>query len=183
LFTTAENLVNAIHESPRDPAPRLVYADWLEEQGDEVSRLQAEYLRVECELDASPADSLRRPRLRKQLQALRRRVGKEWWRALDWAPVERCISFLYRCPKRWDTLAPTANPAVRHCDACKEEVYYCSDVSEAEAHAEQGRCVAIDSREPRLRGEMNRTGQFFHRIGRVAPSVPRRVPLPLRGPR
>jgi uncharacterized protein (TIGR02996 family) len=39
--------LEAIRESPDDDAVRLVYADWLEEQGD-ASR--AEFIRVQCEL-------------------------------------------------------------------------------------------------------------------------------------
>ena len=39
--------LHAIHASPADDLPRLVYADWLEENGD-ASR--AEFIRVQCEL-------------------------------------------------------------------------------------------------------------------------------------
>ena len=39
---------------PEDDAPRLVYADWLEERGDEVSVARSEFIRVQCELAAYP---------------------------------------------------------------------------------------------------------------------------------
>lgn len=43
---TEEAFLRAIREAPDDPAPRLIFADWLEEQGDprcEIIRLYAEY--------------------------------------------------------------------------------------------------------------------------------------------
>ena len=39
--------LHAIHASPADDLPRLVYADWLEENGDAP---RAEFIRVQCEL-------------------------------------------------------------------------------------------------------------------------------------
>jgi uncharacterized protein (TIGR02996 family) len=40
-----------ILENPGDDAPRLIYADWLEEQGDPDSRALAEFIRVQMELE------------------------------------------------------------------------------------------------------------------------------------
>ena len=40
-----------ILEHPDDDAPRLIYADWLEEHGKEADRLRAEFIRVQVELD------------------------------------------------------------------------------------------------------------------------------------
>lgn len=42
--------IRSIQESPDDDGPRLVYADWLEEQGDSD---RAELIRVQCELAGS----------------------------------------------------------------------------------------------------------------------------------
>jgi uncharacterized protein (TIGR02996 family) len=44
-----EALYRAILESPEDDAPRLLYADWLDEHGD-VKR--AEFIRLQCELSS-----------------------------------------------------------------------------------------------------------------------------------
>ncbi len=41
-----ESFLKAILERPDDDIPRLVYADWLDEQGD----VRAEFIRVQCEL-------------------------------------------------------------------------------------------------------------------------------------
>lgn len=39
------SLLDAVHDSPDDDAPRLVYADWLEEYGDVEDAAQAEFIR------------------------------------------------------------------------------------------------------------------------------------------
>jgi uncharacterized protein (TIGR02996 family) len=40
--------LEAIAEQPEDDLPRLVYADWLEEYGDEAERARAEFIRLQC---------------------------------------------------------------------------------------------------------------------------------------
>lgn len=44
---TGLNLLNAVLSDPDDDALRLIYADWLEENGEEE---QAEFIRIQCEL-------------------------------------------------------------------------------------------------------------------------------------
>src|SRR5262245_71652 len=39
--------LEAIREAPEDDTPRLVYADWLDDHGDEA---RAEFVRLQCEL-------------------------------------------------------------------------------------------------------------------------------------
>jgi uncharacterized protein (TIGR02996 family) len=46
----------AIRNSPEDDTPRLVYADWLQEQGEEE---RAEFIRVQCALDKLGPDRRR----------------------------------------------------------------------------------------------------------------------------
>src|SRR5947209_2547225 len=46
-------LLRAVAETPDDDAPRLVYADWLEEHGEPD---QAELIRVSCQLARLPSD-------------------------------------------------------------------------------------------------------------------------------
>lgn len=55
--------IQAILSDPSATAPRLIYADWLEERGDPSFICRAEYLRVECELDALPKRDPKRTRL------------------------------------------------------------------------------------------------------------------------
>jgi uncharacterized protein (TIGR02996 family) len=174
--------LQAILAEPGDTALRLIYADWLEERGDNESCRRAEYLRVECELDGLPPRDRRRRRLRDRLRQLRDDVGDDWWRALDCAAVEYCVEFEYRCPQRWDSLTPTTDAAVRHCEECRRDVHYCGSAREAHRLAEAGECVAIDSRLARLPLRLVRAAEQTGRLlGRVSPHVPQRVPLPARG--
>lgn len=54
--------LRAIAENPHEDLPRLLYADWLEEQGDTEEQLRAEFIRVQCALERStPADEQHRP--------------------------------------------------------------------------------------------------------------------------
>ncbi len=66
-----ESFINAILATPDDVSLRLVYADWLEERGDEDSNRRAEYLRVECELDGLSTKAPRHRPLLKRLAQLR----------------------------------------------------------------------------------------------------------------
>jgi uncharacterized protein (TIGR02996 family) len=56
-MTEREGLLRAICEAPDDDAPRLVYADWLDEHGDP---LQAQFIRVQIELARLSKDERRR---------------------------------------------------------------------------------------------------------------------------
>lgn len=49
-------LLRAIIEAPDDDAPRLVYADWLQSQGDP----RGEFIQLQCQLAAAPDDERRR---------------------------------------------------------------------------------------------------------------------------
>ena len=55
-----ESFLRAIIADPADDLPRLVYADWLDENGDPD---RAEFIRVQCELAKLPEDDPRRPGL------------------------------------------------------------------------------------------------------------------------
>ncbi len=46
-MTTHRDLLQSVIENPDDLAPRLVFADWLEEQGEQA---RAELIRVQCEM-------------------------------------------------------------------------------------------------------------------------------------
>ncbi|HEY1066638.1 MAG TPA: TIGR02996 domain-containing protein, partial [Pirellulales bacterium] len=45
---SAQPFLDAIRAAPEDDAPRLIYADWLDEQGDESSRDRAAFIRAQC---------------------------------------------------------------------------------------------------------------------------------------
>jgi uncharacterized protein (TIGR02996 family) len=72
-----EAFLRAIFESPDDDAPRLVYADWLEENKDP---LQAAFVRVQVELAKLARDDPRERGLRARERELWRTVKR--WRFL-----------------------------------------------------------------------------------------------------
>jgi uncharacterized protein (TIGR02996 family) len=71
----AEAFLQAIAEAPDDEPLRLIYADWLEENGDPV---RAEFIRVQCELERLPEHDPRRPELETREQALLGRHRDAW---------------------------------------------------------------------------------------------------------
>ncbi len=137
-----------------EDAPRLVYADWLEEQGDPQSLARAAYLRLNVELRRVHRYDERRRELAARLKGLRASLAADWLALLADSQLENCLEFVFRCPKRWDRLEWTGEPFVRHCTECRKKVYYCRTIGEAQAHAEEGHCVAVDLAVPRTPGDL-----------------------------
>ena len=67
-MTEEDAFIQAIVASPDDSAPRLVFADWLEERGDP----RGEDIRLDCQMGALSADDPRRGPIIRRKQALRR---------------------------------------------------------------------------------------------------------------
>jgi uncharacterized protein (TIGR02996 family) len=75
LFTDQErSFLAAIHEDPGDDTPRLVYADWLEENGDTA---QADFIRLQCEA-AKGVAVWRTPPTSPQVNGLVKKYGRRW---------------------------------------------------------------------------------------------------------
>jgi uncharacterized protein (TIGR02996 family) len=68
-------LLQGILDNPHDDACRLVYADWLEEQGQAE---RAEFIRVSCDWASLPEDDPRREDLLSREQALLSDYRKDW---------------------------------------------------------------------------------------------------------
>src|SRR5450432_1685581 len=76
----------AILDRPAEDGPRLVYADWLEEQGDAD---RAEFIRVQIELSCLSEDDPKRDRLFDRESSLLMRHGDEWQADIpEWARAE-----------------------------------------------------------------------------------------------
>jgi uncharacterized protein (TIGR02996 family) len=73
--------MRAILEAPQDDAPRLVYADWLTDHGDEADRDRAEFIRVQVEL-ARGVGGAKRKRLEARDAELLNQYGDEWRKQL-----------------------------------------------------------------------------------------------------
>jgi uncharacterized protein (TIGR02996 family) len=63
-------LLRDIIDHPGDDAPRLIYADWLEEHGGQPER--AEFIRVQCEISASQGKAML-PRAERRFAEMKRR--------------------------------------------------------------------------------------------------------------
>jgi uncharacterized protein (TIGR02996 family) len=64
----------AIVEAPDNLAPRLMYADWLQERGEPLG----EFIRLQCMLEDIPADDPRRTSLNAQAERLESRFKWHW---------------------------------------------------------------------------------------------------------
>ena len=83
-------LWSAIRANPDDDTPRLVYADWLQENGDED---RAEFIRVQCALAASPRTKAKeRQALEVKEQRLHKLHREKWLE-----PFRK----LFRSAKKW----------------------------------------------------------------------------------
>jgi uncharacterized protein (TIGR02996 family) len=70
-----EGFLHDILENPEDDAPRLVYADWLTDHGDET---RAEFIRLQCELARLDRYDPRRPGLERREGELLAAHGFRW---------------------------------------------------------------------------------------------------------
>ena len=134
-----------------DEDGRLVYADWLEGNGDHA---HAELLRIQHELPDEYDEAIIDMRIARMRQ-LSAGIDIAWRARLTKAPVENCPKLAFQCPKQWSQLAPTSEDGVRHCGACNKQVYYCGTIDEARARAGNGECVALDLGSPRWTGDLD----------------------------
>jgi uncharacterized protein (TIGR02996 family) len=72
---TRESFLADIRARPEDDAPRLIYADWLEEHDDSV---RAEFIRLQCELAQLGKRSPRRPALERRVLKLLEANRSRW---------------------------------------------------------------------------------------------------------
>jgi uncharacterized protein (TIGR02996 family) len=91
-----EALLRAVCENPDDDTPRLVFADWLQEHGDEA---RAEFIRVQCEAARLAADSDRLDGLVRRAGELQELFGTQWLGELP-APDPEHIDWV-RYPRHW----------------------------------------------------------------------------------
>lgn len=85
-MTHADAFLHDILAHPDDDAPRLIFADWLEEQGDANSIARAEFIRIQCALAAGHLPRQRQSELERRWQQILEEFGEEWSR-----PVRRLL--------------------------------------------------------------------------------------------
>jgi uncharacterized protein (TIGR02996 family) len=74
-MTHEEAFLQAISEQPDDDAPRLIYADWLEEHGKAAF---AQFIRVQCELARHPQEDERWLELKIEEEDLWAQLQRHW---------------------------------------------------------------------------------------------------------
>jgi uncharacterized protein (TIGR02996 family) len=165
-----EVFLRDILEHPEDVSRRLIYADWLEEQGDPISLAKSESLRLENALAGIARTDPAWEQVMSRLREVRAGVDARWRAALSRVPIELCpLTFKFRCPKQWERLRALGNPAVRFCYDCHKSVYYCHTIEEARQHARSGHCIAVDPGVDRWLGDVSRPSI---RVGLVLPLAP-----------
>jgi uncharacterized protein (TIGR02996 family) len=85
-MTHADAFLQDILAHPDDDTPRLIFADWLEEQGDANSVARAEFIRVQCSLANDRLPAGRRANLERRAWTFLMQYGGEWAR-----PVRRLV--------------------------------------------------------------------------------------------
>src|SRR5262245_21146666 len=166
-----DDFLRKLLENPADNTTRLVYADWLDECGDEQSETTSLFLPLTARLPADAGNA----ELAAELQQLATELNKEWLAVVSRLKVENCpvakakdnsdealarlgIRFKTVCDKRWDELTATDDDAVRFCEGCKQPVHYCDTIQEARKQAWQGHCVAVNLGVIRREGDLERPG-------------------------
>ena len=69
-----QSFIRAIQADPDNEIPRLVYADWLDEQGDP----RGELIRIQCEIARRPDNDLERKRLEVRATEVLEDYGETW---------------------------------------------------------------------------------------------------------
>jgi len=125
-----------------DEAARTVYADWLEGEG-RIDR--AEFLRLQPKLNALRPTHADFAATTARLRGLAAEIDPGWRMKVARPPVEGCkVAKEFTCTMDWSALAPTEQPTVRSCGACKQAVHYCTTEDEALAQTRRGHCVVVD---------------------------------------
>lgn len=79
-----------------------------------------------------------------------------------WAQARKELT----CPMRWDSLSPTSNQNVRHCNACSRDVYFVETDEELGRAIREDRCIAMATPE-KIRQQRRNFSQGMM-LGRVS---------------
>jgi uncharacterized protein (TIGR02996 family) len=87
-----DTFLRAICENPDDDTPRLVFADWLDENGDKADCARAEFIRVQIELAGLPDGKKKQNRQAREKELLD--AHKEEWTE----PLKPYYAYYYQGP-------------------------------------------------------------------------------------
>jgi uncharacterized protein (TIGR02996 family) len=108
-----DGFLRAIGAAPADKVIRLVYADWLEERGDE----RGEYLHISAKLMEAAGKRKSPNELQARYKELRLRIDCSWIQATDWpAPKPKfAIRCVFGIMHSWDGCVCS------HCEAVSKD--------------------------------------------------------------
>jgi uncharacterized protein (TIGR02996 family) len=156
--------LRTILSNPAELTGWLVYADWLDERDDP----RAEFVRLQARRSEPGLSQTERFGVEAQLEELVPALDPDWVAIFDRPRIENCDRlFAFRCPKKWENLTATDDPAVRYCAGCHKTVHYCNDIYTARHHARGGECVAVALGVPRRRDDL-REPETHHLMGIIA---------------
>lgn len=82
-MTDRAALLAAVLANPDEDTPRLVYADWLDENGDENDHARARFIRLQCEASRHGPGSRARNDLEREARQVSTQHGKDWGSELE----------------------------------------------------------------------------------------------------
>lgn len=139
---TEARFLAMIRGAPADHANRLIYADWLEEQG---QRERAEFLRAACKLSTIRPGKNKAEQLRQRLMRLAGVTDATWRAIVTCPPIDGCPDAQRKaCPMLWSALVSKEKADVRSCGTCERDVYFCASLEEVSEHARARETVAVD---------------------------------------
>lgn len=142
-----QEFLRHLEENPADDAMRVVYADWLEENGRASA---AHFIRAQLDLATMKPDSPAFLDAKDVLHALSGSFPAHWRRTIARPEIENCgVRFELQCPKQWTELQATVDPNQRFCGTCQRNVHYAPTVTAARRLALAGACVVVDVAQPR----------------------------------
>jgi uncharacterized protein (TIGR02996 family) len=141
-MSVEKGFLDALLKEPDSSEHRLIYADWLEEQGD---LRRAEFLRLEVLLAQLTLGDPQRAPTRDRLRELLPEIGADWLALLDRTLILNCRG-QEDCPGRWEKLSLTVKARIRECGTCHKFVQHARTEDEARELDAEGKCVAVDSR-------------------------------------
>jgi uncharacterized protein (TIGR02996 family) len=101
---------------------------------------------------AELSEQIRQHEVPPRLQELAATFDPNWLAIVSDTEIEGCgksstegwLRFDFVCDKTWADLKPTEEQTIRHCEACRKNVFFCDNLADAREHAEENHCIAVD---------------------------------------
>ncbi|MBN9120680.1 MAG: TIGR02996 domain-containing protein [Planctomycetes bacterium] len=91
--TDERAFLDAIYATPDEDAPRLVFADWLDERGSDDDKARAALIRAQCQAEYPSPASKKRKSLEREAKAILKANADRWLTALRYGGVGHSFQF------------------------------------------------------------------------------------------